>query len=152
LVVAIFVIAKAELTVNVPDAFVVVVPPCAAVIVRSPLPVTVGVTLMLSTNPPAPIFADTVPANAFEVRLTFPVWLVTVFPFASWAVTRTLNALPAIFATADSAVVPPLIVTANLLSAPGVKVTFTSSVIGLPPTVPVTVDTPAVVVEVRMAV
>jgi hypothetical protein len=69
-----------------------------------------------STTPPLAITAETVPLNAVEVSETVPVYAVFRRPPESRARTRTLVAVPAVCVA--SAVVPPLWVTENWVTAP----------------------------------
>jgi len=138
-------------TVKLPEAFAVLIVPSLAVMDRFAAPATVGVTLMLSTSPPDTMAAGTVPTKAFDVRFTVPVYPDTVFPPASWAVTRTRNAVPAVLATADNAVVPPDMVTANFAALPAVNATVALSVIAEEFNVAVTVAVPEESADVSVA-
>ena len=104
-----------------------------------------------STIPPVVIVAFTVPTNAFDVSATVPVYDATVLLLASWAVTRTLNPVPAVFDAAESSVVPPDIVTRNLLAVPATNWTVAVSVRGEPFSLPLTLAVPTVAAEVSVA-
>lgn len=112
-----YLVAAPAFTVKKPEASEVVMAPALAVILRSPAPAMVGVMVTPSTRPPAEMTALTVPAKAFEVRDTVPVYVVTRLPIASTALTRTLKGVPAVLAAADSGVVPPVIVTEKAATA-----------------------------------
>ncbi len=127
-------------TVKLPEALEVLVVPSLAVMERLPTPADVGVMVMPSTSPPVVMFAGTVPVYALEPRFTVPVYPVTVLPFESCAVTRTWNGVPAVLATAERSVVPPLMVTANFAIGPATKFTVAVFVIGEPFNVALTVD------------
>ena len=120
-------VTPAVFTVNVPAALAVETEPSVAEIVR-PLPAIVGVSDTESTRPPFEIVAVTVPTKAVEVSATAPVKSVFVWPFVSWAVTRTENAEPAVLAADERDVVPPVIVRANFVTAPNGFADTTSSV------------------------
>ncbi len=72
-------------------------------------------------------------------------------PFPSCAVTLTWKPTPAVFAAAESGVVPPDIVTKNLLVAPAVKATVARFAMGDPLSVAVTVSVPVIVPDVSVA-
>ena len=110
-------------TVKLPEAFGVFIVPWTAVIVLSPAPAIVGVIVTPSTSPPAVITALTDPTYELDVSVTVPVYDPTVLLLASWAVTRTLNPVPAVLEAAESGVVPPDIVTRNFVAVPGTNCT-----------------------------
>lgn len=136
---------------NAEEAWDVATTPLAAA-TYCPALATVGVTAIESTSPLVEIVADTDPAHAVDVSVTVPVKDVTRLLFASRADTRTLNAVPATLFAAESAVVPPDMVTPKAASGPGVKVTVAVSVMDKLLSVALTVALPTVLGAVRLAV
>ena len=139
-------------TVKLPEALAVLIVPSLAAMRRFAVPADVGVTLMLSTSPPVVMFAGTDTTKEFDVRFTVPVYVGTVLPLMSCAVTRTRKAVPAVFATVERGVIPPDMVTANFVALPTVNATVALSVIAKEFNVAVTVAVPEEDEDVSVAV
>ena len=121
--------------------------PVAAALIATLVPVIVGVIAIASTKPFVDMVPVTDPANAGDVSVTVPVNPVAVFPFASRAVIRTLNGVPAVLVPVK-AVLPPESVTANCVAEPGASVIAAVFVIAAVSKVPEIVVEPEVVGDV----
>ncbi len=130
-------------------------PPVRVAVRVAPAPACVSVTLQLASTPAVkvPVVASPADPARFDVTSTVapaPSKLVTVLPFASCAVMRIENGVPAVCVPIAP---PPAASTRKWSSAPAVNATAASpDVIALPAIVPLTVAVPVVVAAVRVAV